>query len=378
MPEQVLIFADTVRSPELRHEIPLTVPDPIYYVESNGERHVAAHSMELARMGDLGLTLHPLEEFGVDELIKSGRPSSELIRELAARVCQGLGVTDAVVPFWFPLDIADHLRSVGVQLRSDRDFFNGRRRSKTPTELDGIRRAQAAAESGMEAARDLLRQAEPNGSGLVVGGEPLTVERVKVAIDQTFVEQGCAAEDFIVAPGPQGAVGHEMGSGPIRANEPLVIDIWPRDRSSACFSDMTRTFVVGEPPAEIREWHRLVREALDRCVEAIRPGVTGRSIHDVACDVFEEHGLPTSRTKESGKPLNEGFFHGLGHGVGLEVHEEPGLGMIGQKKLVPGDVVTVEPGLYRQGFGGVRLEDLVLVTEDGAENLTRFSYELQP
>jgi Xaa-Pro aminopeptidase len=141
---------------------------------------------------------------------------------------------------------------------------------------------------------------------------------------------------------------------------------------------MTRTFVVGEPSAEIAEWHGLVREALDRCIEAIRPGVSGREIHDIACDVFEEHGHTTSRTKEPGKPLRDGFFHGLGHGVGLEVHEEPGLGMVGQKELVVGDVVTVEPGLYRHDFGGVRLEDLVLVTEGGNENLTSFPYELAP
>jgi Xaa-Pro aminopeptidase len=378
MPEQVLIFADTVRSPELRHEVPLTVPDPIYYAEVDGGRHVAAHSMELTRMEDLDLTLHTLEEFNIDELIRSGRPPSELIRELAVRVCRGLGVTNAVVPFWFPLDIADHLRANGVELRSDRDFFNQRRRAKTPPELEGIRRAQSAAEAGMETARELLRRAEPNGAGLILDGELLTVERLKAAMDQTFVEHGCASEDFIVAPGPQGAVGHEMGSGPIGVNEPLVIDIWPRDRSSACFADMTRTFVVGDPPPEIAEWHGLVREALDRCIEAIKPGVTGRAIHDVACDVFEAHGQPTTRTKEPGKPQRDGFFHGLGHGVGLEVHEEPGLGMVGPKELVTGDVVTVEPGLYRQGFGGVRLEDLVLVTEDGAENLTRFSYELQP
>jgi Xaa-Pro aminopeptidase len=378
MAEQVLIYADTVRSAELRHEIPLTVPDPFYYVESNGDRHVAAHSMELARMGDFGLTLHPLEEFGYDDLVRSGLPTSEIVRRLAAQVCRGLGVTNAVVPFWFPLDIADHLRTNGIELRSDRDFFNARRRAKSPAELEGIRRAQAAAEAGMETARELLHQAEPNGASLVLDGEPLTVERLKAAMDRTFVERGCASEDFIVAPGPQGAVGHEMGHGPIAANQPLVIDIWPRDRSSACFADMTRTFVVGEPSAEIVEWHEYVRQALEQCIEAIRPGVKGRAVHDIACDIFEEHGQQTTRTKVPGKPLDEGFFHGLGHGVGLEVHEEPGMGMVGQKELVPGDVVTVEPGLYRQGFGGVRLEDLVLVTEDGAENLTRFPYDLAP
>jgi Xaa-Pro aminopeptidase len=376
--EQVLIFADTIRSPELRHEIPLLIPDPICYAEIDGGRHVAAHSMELTRMGDLGVTLHPLEEFDFDELIASGRPMSELVRELAARVCRGLGVTDAVVPFWFPLDLADHLRSNGVRLRADRDFFNARRRAKSQAELEGIRRAQSAAEAAMAAARDLLRAAEPNGDGLVSGGAPLTVERLKSIMHRTFLEHGCSSDDFIVAPGPQGAVGHELGSGPIRAGEPLVIDIWPRDQPSACFADMTRTFVVGDPPEEIARWHGYVREALDRCIDVIRPGVTGRAVHDVACDVFEEHGQPTTRTKEAGKPLTDGFFHGLGHGVGLEVHEEPGLGMSGQKELVPGDVVTIEPGLYRQGFGGVRLEDLVLVTEDGAENLTRFPYDLAP
>ena len=378
MAEQLLIYADTVRSPEMRHEIPLTVPDPFLYVEANGDRHVLAHTMELARMGDLGVQLHPLEELDIDELIRSGRTLLEIVRELSLRACRRLGITDAVVPFGFPVDLADHLRANGVQLQSDRDFFADRRRAKNRFELEGIRRAQAAAEGGMEAARELLSRAEPNGDGLALDGEALSVERVKAVMDRVFVDHGTASEDFIVAPGAQGAVGHEMGYGPIRANEPLVIDIWPRDRTSACFADMTRTFVVGEPAAEIAEWHTFVHEALDRCIAAIRPGVTGREIHDIACDVFEEHGQPTGRTKEPGKPLRDGFFHGLGHGVGLEVHEEPGMGMVGQKPLVAGDVVTVEPGLYRQGFGGVRLEDLVLVTDDGAENLTRFSYDLAP
>ena len=169
-----------------------------------------------------------------------------------------------------------------------------------------------------------------------------------------------------------------MGEGAIRPGEPIVIDLWPRDNESACFADMTRSFVVGEIPDELREWHRLTKAALDASIERIAPASRVAMVFDVACDVYEEAGFPTQRTKEPGKPLEDGFYHGLGHGVGLEVHEAPGMGLASKHALKAGDVVTVEPGLYRQGFGGVRLEDLVLVTKHGAENLTQFPYDLEP
>jgi Xaa-Pro aminopeptidase len=193
-----------------------------------------------------------------------------------------------------------------------------------------------------------------------------------------FAQHDTTADEYIVAPGAQGAVGHDMGSGPIRPGVPLVVDIFPRDNASAVYTDMTRTFVVGDVPEDVREWHRLCREALDAAVAEIRAGVEARAVFDVTCDIFEAAGEPTQRTKQAGETLADGFFHGLGHGVGLEVHEEPGMGRLASKTLVAGDVVTVEPGLYRAGYGGVRLEDVVLVTEDGAEVLTDYPYDLEP
>jgi Xaa-Pro aminopeptidase len=291
--------------------------------------------------------------------------------------CKALGVGRPVVPETFPLALAERLREAGIDLRTDRETFSSRRRVKSEAELAGIRRAQRAAEAGMDAARDLLRRAESNGNGLAVDGEPLTVERVRQAIRSAFVAHGMASDEFIVAPGAQGAMGHELGHGPISAGVPIVIDVWPKDPETGCYADMTRTYVVGDVPAEIVEYHRLVKEALDRSLEATRAGVPGRDVFELVCEVFEAAGYPTQLSKRPGEVLENGFFHGLGHGVGLEVHEPPWLGRA-PGELIAGDVVTLEPGLYRQGFGGVRLEDLVLVTDGGAENLTDYPYGLEP
>jgi Xaa-Pro aminopeptidase len=355
----------------MRHEVPLGVPDPILYAEKDGTKHIVTHSLEAARLAELGLfELTLTDELGLDELLRSEVTPRALRAELALRGVRKLGVTSAVVPDGFPLWLADHLRANGVELTTDNEFFEDRRRAKTEAQLAGMRRAQRAAEAAMDRARELLRARVQNGG--------LTVEEVKSAMSVVFAEHATTADDFIVAPGPQGAVGHDMGSGPIRAGVPVVIDIWPRDNESFVYSDMTRTFVVGDVPDDVRRWHGLCREALERAVAEIGPGADGKAIFDGTCALFEAAGEPTQRTKTPGEPLSDGFFHGLGHGVGLEVHEQPGLGMIADKKLVPGDVVTVEPGLYRQGYGGVRLEDLVLVTGDGRENLTDYPYDLEP
>jgi Xaa-Pro aminopeptidase len=374
----VLIMGDTLRTPELRHEVPLGIPDPFVYAELDGRKVVAISSMEAMRVEALGMgfDVRPTEEYGADELRRSGLDPYTVDTELAIRIVRGLGIEQATVPRGFPLGIGDALRERGIRLDVDQRLFDDRRRRKSGHELAGIRRAQKAAEAGMAVARDLLRRAEAAKSGLSFDGEPLTCELLKERIQSTFLAHGALSEEMIVSHGPQTAVGHDMGSGPIASDDVVLLDLFPVDLESACFADITRTFVVGDAPAEIREWHGLCREALDLGVAEIRPGVNGGDVHGLVSEFFAERGFATQLTKAEGEVLRDGFYHGLGHGVGLEVHESPSLGMVGQE-LVAGDVITIEPGLYRHGFGGVRVEDLLLVTEDGYERLTDCPYDLE-
>lgn len=367
MPD-VLIFGDTVRSPELRHEVPVPVPDPFIYVERNGSRWAFVGSMEVPRMREVaGLEPVPLEELGLDELIAQGKRMHEAARDLILAACRRVGVERAVAPRDFPLELADYLRANEIAVEPEGEFFDLRRRVKTGAELEGIRRAQRSCEQAMDAIRARLR----------AGGD-VTCEDLRGRANRVFSEAGVATPDiFIVSHGAQTAVGHEPGHGAIAEGEPIVVDLYPRDPESGCYADMTRTFCLGEPPEELVRYHGLVREALDLAVAAVRPGAKGADLHRLVCEYFHGHGFPTQLSKEPGEVLEDGFFHGLGHGVGLEVHEEPGLGRNGVE-LVAGDVLAVEPGLYRTGFGGCRLEDLVLVTEDGCEALTDYPYELAP
>jgi Xaa-Pro aminopeptidase len=375
----VLIYADSIRSPEMRHEVPLAVPDPFVYAEREGSRFVVGSSFELDRIKEVApdVEVMPYEEFGLDELYAQGLTREEIELEVVLRAARRFGIEQALVPATFPLEVADNLRANGVDVKADREHFVQRRRVKNEAELAGIRRAQRAAEAGMTAARELLRSAERDNGHLVLDGEPLTCERVKLAVEQAFMTNGTFADEFIVSHGAQTAVGHDMGSGPIAPGEPVCLDLFPRDRESGCFADMTRVFVVGEPSDELLEYHRLCREALEASVAAVKPGVAGSELNRICSQVFEKHGYPTLLSKRPGEVLKDGFYHSLGHGVGLEVHEDPTLGR-GPDELVAGDVIAVEPGLYRHGYGGCRLEDLVLVTEDGAEVLTDYPYDLQP
>ena len=374
----ILIFGDTVRCPELRIEVPHSVVDPFLYAEINDRRYTVARSLEAARMSEIdGMTVLSFENFGFDDLVAGGLDLEGAVLEVSARACRELEVDSAAIPAGFPVELADRLRADGIRLDVDRELFVGRRRAKSVLQLEGVRRAQRAAEAGTKAAAELLRAAKPIDGVLHLDGTPLTSERLKLAVSMAFLENGAVAEDFIVAHGEQTCIGHHMGSGPIGWGEPITVDVWPRDGLSAFYTDMTRTFVVGPISEELADYHRLCVQVHETVIPAIRPGVTGKELHTMASEVIEAGGYRSELSKAPGEVLLEGFFHGLGHGVGLAVHEEPQLDFSGGE-LRPGDLIAVEPGCYRQGYGGVRLEDLVLVTDDGAEVITSYPFALEP
>jgi Xaa-Pro aminopeptidase len=373
----VLIYADSIGDASMRNEVPVPVPDPFLYVEKDGERHAVVTSFEVSRLEPAGIKAHPMEEFGYDDLLAQGLPRYEVLMQVNERAVPKLGVKEARVPTTFPVALADRLRAQGIELTPDRDFFSKRRRVKSDVGLAGIRRAQKGTEAAMGAAAEMLRNAQASNGTVMLDGEELTSERIKTRIVEVFNEHNLVSDEMIVAIGGQAASGHDMGSGPIAPGQSVVVDLFPRDRETGYYADMTRTFVVGEIPEELSEYHRLVYEALKRSLAAVKGGAEGRDIFELVCGVFHEAGQPTQLSKQPGEVLSNGFFHGLGHGVGLEVHEPPSLSR-DPSQLMAGDVVTLEPGLYREGYGGVRLEDLVLVTEDGAENLTDYPYDLKP
>jgi Xaa-Pro aminopeptidase len=379
----VLIYGDTETSPALRHEVPLSIGDPFLYLESDGRRAVLTNALEEARIAAAAPDLERLlgEAFGRDELIAAGHPWWAIDQEVSARAVKALAIRAAAVPPDFPMALADRLRAEGVELTSAEALFAERRRHKTDTEMAGIRRATGAAIEAMGEAAAMLRVAAVRGDELWLGEERLTSETVRAQIREVCGRLGAPAPaDIMVKPmGPDPHIGHDPGSGPLPANAPILIDLWPRDEDSGCSSDMTRTFVRGQISDAIGDLHALVLTAHERSCAAAQPGVKGVELYGIACDVFEAAGHPTGRTKQPGETLREGFYHGLGHGVGLAVHEPPLLGRTGTAPLIAGDVIAIEPGTVVRSVGGVRVEDLLVVTDSGSERLTGgFPYGLAP
>jgi Xaa-Pro aminopeptidase len=364
----ILLYGDTLRYPALRHEVPLEIIDPFLFIARDGRPHVLTSSLESGRIAETLPDAQVLlvEELGLYELMEEGMAPEDAELETVVRAVRRWGVDAVVVPRDLPVAVADRLRAAGVGVRVDGRAVDARRRVKSAAELEGIRRAQRAAEAGMAAAEALIRGP----------GEP-TAETVRAAIREACTAAGAPAPPDIMVVSALSGSGHDPGSGPLPADLPIVVDVWPRDERSGCWADMARTFVKGTVTEQVARLAGIVREALEAVRAAARPGMPGAELHGVACEVVERAGYPTQRTRAPGEVLTHGFSFSLGHGVGLEAHEAPWLGIGSDETLVAGDVVAVEPGIEGlEAIGGVRFEDLLLITDDGCETLTQYPYDL--
>jgi Xaa-Pro aminopeptidase len=376
-----LLWDDALRSRELRHEIDEAVADPVAFIEHDGRRIVVGSVLEeaiLSAREDVVDEYWSNTDLGVRELVVDSSVPDHLIGiEIVRRALDRAGASSVVVPPSFPLLAGDYLRDAGVEVVVDAEEWKRRRRRKSPSELEGIERAQRAAERAMMAAGRMLREAEPTADErLRFEGEILTADFMREAMSAELLSQGAESEEILIHSGDACLDGHALGRGPIMPNASCIVDCFPRDRRTGAFTDMTRTFVPGEPTAELVRLHEDCRRALDIALETIAPG-RDDAFAAVAA-YFEDRGWPTQRTYRGEGPQREGFFHGLGHGVGLEVHEPPSLGRRSEP-LAAGDVVAIEPGLYFAGVGGVRLEDTVLVTDAGPQHITDpLPYDLSP
>jgi len=350
-------------------------PDP-FVTLYDGETHLLfPRSLEFgrAKRESSAESVERYVDFDHAELVEEHGPEAA-VSYVLARFLDSYGVDSVAVPPRFPLRTADGLRGRGVEVTPDTDgTITEIRATKTDAEIDHVRTAQRANEAAMAAAEDLLSDAGVADDGqLTDDGAALTSERVKEEIEVTLLRHGCSLDETIVACGADAADPHDRGSGPLTAGEPIIVDIFPRDKTTKYHADMTRTFCVGEPSETVREWYELTERAKAAAFEVLEPGATGEAVHDAVCDVYEEAGMATLRSDDRAET---GFIHSTGHGVGLDVHELPRLSPSGGE-LQPGHVVTIEPGLYDPSVGGIRIEDIAVVTEDGYENLTEYDQHL--
>jgi Xaa-Pro aminopeptidase len=352
-----------------------SVETALYIRFGEGDDIVVASPLEIdrARVQSKAVRKLTLEEAGADDGDSSGsyaRLAAKLLREhesKAARVSPRLQA-----------GYLEELRAAGLDIEIDRELFLAERRHKSPEEALYIEAAQRAAEAAVVEIVSVLAQADIKDGVLWLDDSPLTSERLFARASLLLGEMGFTCPDMIIAGSPESAMPHYRGEGQIRAGAPVVIDIFPGGRTSHYHGDITRTVVVGEIPDEIRHIHAAVLQALDAGIESIRAGVSGRDVHHAVCQVLVDRGFGTTTEGFEGPDGVARMNHSTGHGVGLDVHEEPRLRAPNENALLEGDVVTVEPGLYLPGLGGVRVEDTGMVTKDGFKNFTTLTRSLDP
>jgi len=376
--QNLLVIGAPEHDADAYHLSGFLAPDAVICLRVAGKRYLAVSSLEYGRAVKEAPPVDELlshEELGIIDLARELKSSAKAYAAAVANLLDEIGASNSpiVVPANFGLVYADGLRARGITLTPDGKLFDSLRRAKTEEEISNIEKTQNAVEAACAHAVEILEESGIEDDGILKWrGAPLSSELLRAEIEIELLRRGCAADGTIVAGGPQAADPHERGHGPLKAGESIIVDIFPVDISTRYYSDMTRTFVKGEPNEGLQEMYDTVLESQEAALSMIRAGVNGRDVHRKVADVLHEAGYKTNvHDQEEGKPLTEGFFHGTGHGVGLEIHEAPRVSLA-DEDLIPGDVISVEPGVYDPKVGGVRIEDLVVVTEDGCRNLTTF------
>jgi Xaa-Pro aminopeptidase len=341
--------------------------DPFLWWEARGRTHIALSPLEIDRARPVARVarVHATGEF----LPAPARDQSATALIAAVAEKQRLG--SILVPAQFPAGLLEKLRRARLKITvSDQPFFP-RRSRKTREEIAALTAALRVAETGLRRGIEVLKASRPDRRGFLKwGGAPLTSERLRAEMDSAVLHAGGSPVNTIVAGGEQGCDPHERGHGPLRANEAIVLDIFPRHAANHYFGDLTRTVVRGRAPEALRRQYATVQEGKRWVMKRMRAGADGAALQNELLARFKAAGYLTERRQ--GRWV--GMFHGVGHGLGLDLHETP---RFAAGKLFAGLSITVEPGLYYPGVGGVRLEDVVIVGTAGVRNLTRFEEELE-
>ncbi len=367
-----LIVAASETNPDQLHATGFHVPDPFAFVESGGRTAILLSALEVDR-GRRQAKVDVVEAFSdYEALVRRRKKAEPTFAEVVAAFAKKHGAARPLVPADFPLGLATALAAAGVTVRAVEGHFWPRREIKTPAEIRAMTAATRITELGMTRAIDILRASRiRKDRRLDWNGVVLTAGRLRAELESAILfAGGFSLNNSIVAGGGQACDPHERGHGPLKADELIILDIFPREATSGFHGDLTRTVVRGRAGAAQRRLWETCLEGQRRALRALRPGASGRAIQDDVRDFFTASGYPTEQKNGRWR----GFFHGLGHGLGLEVHEEP---RIARTTLRPGQVFTVEPGIYVPGVGGVRHEDVVLITERGHRSLSRLPKPLE-
>jgi len=365
--EARLIVAASETDANLLYATRFFAPDPFIFFIHDRRDYVVVSDLEIDRARQQARVHSVLSLSGYEQKLRKSGSRDPDTAAVLTRIFKDKGIRSVQVPENFPLGLAAQLQESALRIRPCSGPFFPQRELKTSEEINEIRRVQRTAEAGVEAALQALRECRIGRDGtLTWNGTKLTAEHLKHRIGLAALEQDCVASHTIVACGGQGVDPHQEGHGLLKANQPIIIDVFPRSQVSGYWGDITRTLVKGRASERLKIQFQAVLKAQQLALKTIRPGVTGCQVHQKVIDWFKNCGFTSGHLRGR----MQGFFHGTGHGVGLEIHEAPRLSAKGGAPLRPGQVVTVEPGLYYSGVGGVRIEDLVVITQTGFRNLT--------